>query len=294
MILIAINHFINYFESRKYLISSLFKNYTVNSMMMKKIKIILSNFNEVDYEKIDINFNNKTQTISNVSKSNFLFLIILFIKLKAEKYETTSPRLKFTEMDNLDTGNRLNKYMINDNIRNYEGDNNDPLEEKAIKRAIDISRYYTNEEEVIKDIGYTTNSCGDLLKKIFCPCAVDKKKMIKRKKYFDYANNLFDYYCDISVYFKKMMEIDIIKYYLFSKSERNLVSVIANPNFYLRNSSLFDDKLYHEYSASKYTVEFDRRIESVLNEVVHEGRNKKKVNKLIELIQIGNQDIFDY
>ena len=179
-------------------------------------------------------------------------------------------------------------------FKKYEGVNNDPLEDPALKRALEINKYYNDEEEILKDIGYLSVSCCECFKMIFCPCLKNTKRMITRKKYFDYANNIFDYYTDISVYFKKMMEIDIIKYYLFSSNERNLISVIANPNFYLKNSNLFNEKLNHEYSENKYNLEFDRRIENVLNQVVHEGRNKTTTNKLLELVQNGNQEIFDY
>ena len=59
-----INEYINEIESKSSTISKIFKNFDLNKIMMKKIRIIQDDFNEVEYNH-DPNFNEETN-ISNL------------------------------------------------------------------------------------------------------------------------------------------------------------------------------------------------------------------------------------
>ena len=62
-----------------------------------------------------------------------------------------------------------------------------------------------------------------------------------------------------------MMEIDIIKYYLFTTSESRLISIIANPDFSVENE-MIKNKLSLQYKEDK-TIGID----DILNTVVKEA-----------------------
>ena len=69
---------------------------------------------------------------------------------------------------------------------------------------------------------FCVNCCGKKAKK-------DKYNL--RKRYFESAMTFVDYYLDISIYFKKMMEVDLIKSIYFNKLRRSLFSLTSKPNF---------------------------------------------------------------
>ena len=65
VILGFLNMIINEIEAKKHLIRVLFKNFEVNTIMMKKIRIIQENFNEVKYFNIP-DFNTCSSKGSNI------------------------------------------------------------------------------------------------------------------------------------------------------------------------------------------------------------------------------------
>ena len=102
--------------------------------------------------------------------------------------------------------------------------NNDPIDfqknEKIEER--DVQRENKRQDLLAHGFDYSLND-------ICCGCW--KKDIDKKKKYFDNACSVLYYYMDVITYIKKMIEIDIIKDYLFSKDEIKLISFISNPNF---------------------------------------------------------------
>jgi len=102
----------------------------------------------------------------------------------------------------------------------------------------------------------------------------------KRKIIFRNATHLCYYYLDITTFFKKMMEIDIIKYYLLDESERKLTSIIANPDLGNDYSEKVLNKLRDEYDYERfYKEEFMNNLKSILPKIVAVSRNNGNTKK---------------
>lgn len=52
---------------------------------------------------------------------------------------------------------------------------------------------------------------------------------------YDCAKELFDFYTDIQVFTQKMVVFEIVKYVLFTKSERTLIATMSNPELLISN-----------------------------------------------------------
>jgi len=78
-ILFCINKYMNEFEMKRIIIFGLFKNYEVNAIMMKKIKKLQKNYNEIDIHRIpdfnqeyDKEFNKKDEDSNRISSKENL------------------------------------------------------------------------------------------------------------------------------------------------------------------------------------------------------------------------------
>lgn len=161
--------------------------------------------------------------------------------------------------------------------------NNDPFLFKSINK--DYEFFKSNEISIqeIKDKGYTSSFLDNLK---CCNC-------YKENPNFEKALSLYYYYMDVSTYFRKMVEVDIIKYFLFSINERKLISIISNPDFSTIEKEVIYSKLNEQHDKSKYIKDFDKYLDPILKEVLMEGRNNKEVNKLLRLVQNGNHTLYD-
>ena len=134
-------------------------------------------------------------------------------------------------------------------------------------------------------------SLTDLLCKT-CELSSSKRLILKKKKeYFNNACSLIDYYADFTTYIKKMIEIDIIKYYIFSKEERNLISIIGNPDFCDVNQSHSLKKMIERTKSNERI--FKGNLEENLKKIVNLSRNNPSTNKLVQMIQKGSNVIFE-
>ena len=79
---------------------------------------------------------------------------------------------------------------------------------------------------------------------------------------------------------------------MFTENERNLISVISNPDF-SHNQEEMKIKLNNQYK--KFKLEnFEDKLDILLkNVIVEERRNGNNNNKLLKLIQNGNQTLFN-
>ena len=178
--------------------------------------------------------------------------------------------------------NKIIEIEIRENVERKS--NNDPISSKKYDKDLEALKKISTINEIANKHGFRQNWTD-----FICSC---KKKQKIRENFFLNACSLYYYYLDITTYFKKMMEIDIIKFYLFSKSERNLISILSNPDFSV-NKEEFERKLELQYK--KFNEEkFENRVEFILKNVLNEGRNNAFSNKLMKLIQNGNQFILDY
>ena len=87
-----------------------------------------------------------------------------------------------------------------------------------------------------------------------------------------------------------MIEIDIIKDYLFSKDEIKLISLISNPNFVDIDKDKNITKIDNEYHEDRF---LNSTSENTLKNVLFQARNNTKSNKLLCLIQEGNRKLVE-
>lgn len=129
------------------------------------------------------------------------------------------------------------------------------------------------------------NVCPFLIKKLS-----NKNKYDKKRQFFEGALSKLEYYTDGITFLKKMIEVDIIKHYLFSTNERKLLSILANPDYTKTEESIILKRIEDEYKPKKYIPE---RLDDILKEVLDESRNKEGTIRLLQLIQLGNHNIIN-
>jgi len=267
-ILERLNTWINEFEVKRAAVKNIFKYNDVNNTLMKKIRLIQENFNEVEYKaNPDFNFK-REQPITTVSSPN--------IGVETKDIETR----ELVEIGEEKGGKNFQIIIKKSDERKS---NNDPLRFKDFNNYVKFLESNDEKAKIAKEEGFDLS-----IYDIYCRCLKDDKQRIKQE-YFIGAIYMYDYYLDITTFFKKMMEVDIIKYYLFTRSERQLISIMSNPDFSVGNEEI-KGKLEMQYQ------KFDKTngIDAMLADVVEEARNRSGFNKLIQLIQNGNSNILDY
>jgi hypothetical protein len=160
---------------------------------------------------------------------------------------------------------------------------NDPIDFKQNEKD---AIFFKNNDETIKKIKEKGLNI-DLLSYLNCFCCRNSNPN------FDKAILMYYYYMDVSTYFRKMIEIDIIKYFLFSLNERKLISIIANPDFSTIEKDTILAKLNEQHDKDKFIKDFDRNIDPILKEVLEEARNKSKINKLLQLVKNGSHSLYE-
>ena len=160
---------------------------------------------------------------------------------------------------------------------------NDPINFKQNEKD---AIFFKNNDETIKKIKEKGLNI-DLLSYLNCFCCRNSNPN------FDKAILMYYYYMDVSTYFRKMIEIDIIKYFLFSLNERKLISIIANPDFSTIEKDTILAKLNEQHDKDKFIKDFDRNIDPILKEVLEEARNKSKINKLLQLVKNGSHSLYE-
>ncbi len=160
---------------------------------------------------------------------------------------------------------------------------NDPINYRQNEKD---AIFFKNKDEAIKKIkekGLTV----DLLSYLNCVCCRNPNPN------FDKALLMYYYYMDVSTYFRKMMEIDIIKFFLFSLNERKLISIIANPDFSTIEKDIILAKLNEQHDKDRFIKDFDRNIDPILKDVIEEARNKSGINKLLQLVKNGSHSLYE-
>ena len=172
------------------------------------------------------------------------------------------------------------------NIRKSEDNkfDNDPINYEKNEKQLE-----TDEERVKKKTDMLEFGFKYTLSDICCGC-LNKDTITKKKKYFDTANSVLLYYMDIITYIKKMIEIDIIKNYLFNKDEVRLISFISNPDFADADQAQVVKMIESEYQEAKFKKLY---IENTLKNVLEKARNNSETNKLLYLVQKGNRKLID-
>ena len=102
----------------------------------------------------------------------------------------------------------------------------------------------------------------------FCKSKIIEKKEFTLKNSID----LTDYYLDVNLYIKNMIELDIIKTLIFG-DDKNMLKIFSNfkPNLKVEYSEAYQKKLNDLYS-SKIS-------ENELNDYINGIKNVKYVNK---------------
>jgi len=167
---------------------------------------------------------------------------------------------------------------------------NDPITYQKRIKEIEAEKKREELNDTIREYGFAY-SLSDFCCKCLNCLSLDSEGMKKKKMYFYNGDSILDYYLDVVTYFKKMIEIEIIKYYIFTKDERKIVSVISNPDLANTDKDNIIRKINLEYS-SKYDKVVSK-MEDNLKNVLQDARNKSSTNKLLQLVQMGNDKLID-
>jgi hypothetical protein len=165
---------------------------------------------------------------------------------------------------------------------------NDPFSFKKVASDVRLEKEIEkiNEEAESNAFKYTL---WDRL----CPCVMkisNNEIFEKKRMFFECASSKLDFYTDAITFLKKMIEIDIIKHYLFTLSERKLINIISNPDYTSNGEKLILTRIKNEYKHKKYNPE---RLDEILKDVLDGSRNKDATNKLLQIIQQGNHKIIN-
>ena len=171
-------------------------------------------------------------------------------------------------------------------IRKVNNDyNNDPLALAANIKAEE--RMYLEEVfSLINEIDFRY----DWFKYFFMKCTKKKETILLRQKYFECAETFVDYYMDISTFFQKMIEIDIIKHLNYNSEQRQLLTYCSNPNFSFRAQDKLKEKLYDTYNRASL---IDNQLDSQLTTIILNANQDVTSKKIIDLIQNNNIIFFD-
>ena len=266
------------------------KNYRFNNQVMKKIKLIRDRFDELEERKdskdqiVDIGKVIKTDCLnSETSKKDLCSQGSLFINLESPRSLKRSFRIIRSD--------KKKNYLKNDEIkkislRKLENDfNNDPLALEYNKRA-DERIYY---EEIFKKIN-EIDFKYDWFKYFFMKCTKNKEKFLIRQKYFESHESLVDYYMDVSTYFKKMIEVDIIMHLNFTSQQKKLLSYCSNINFSFKAQEKIKEKLNDIYYR---TSVIDDKLEREFTDIILNAKQDETSEKIVELVQNNNIIFFD-
>jgi len=117
-----------------------------------------------------------------------------------------------------------------------------------------------------------------------------KKANPKAIEHFENAKMFVNYYMDVQIFLKKMLEIEVIKFCFFSKNERDAINLIVNPNDTIDSKHVFINKLKQEYNLSENKDKSEsndnisEKMKDVLEKLVDDGKDRKVSKRLIRLI----------
>ncbi len=160
---------------------------------------------------------------------------------------------------------------------------NDPLDKNSGSRA-DKIRYIEEMYKNIEEVGFKYDWLKNNLS-YFCKTGDKRNKYLIRKKYFDNALSFVDYYLDISVFFRKMMEIDLMKAMVLNKQQYILFETSTIPNFSFKAQEKREETLKEIYGRNKL---LDENLKNVIETEVTNSKQNKKSDKIIGFLQNNN------
>jgi hypothetical protein len=280
-ILAFLNEIINNFETKQLLVHTLFKNYKFNNQVIKKIKSIREGFMEVQEKNDDDEIKEVKNDKSKESKTgNANENTALNFTNKNREKSSRMKRKKSTETNS----NKTNGEDIKVEVRKVDNlNNNDPLDKNSNNRAEKI-RYIEDMYKNIDEVGFKYDWLKNNLSHL-CKSGKNKNKYLIRKKYFDNALSFVDYYLDISVFFRKMMEIDLMKALILNKQQTILFETATFPNFSFKAQEKREELLKEIYGRNKL---LDENLKTVMENEVTNSKQNKKSDKIIGFLQNNN------
>lgn len=112
----------------------------------------------------------------------------------------------------------------------------------------------------------------------------------KAVEHFENSKMFVNYFMDVQIFLKKMLEIEVIKFCFFSKNERDAINLIVNPNDTIDSKHVFINKLKQEYNLSENKDKSEsndnisEKMKDVLEKLVDDGKDRKVSKRLIRLI----------
>jgi len=160
--------------------------------------------------------------------------------------------------------------------------NDQNIEKKQEVNYEEIVENHLKEIKCINKVGISENCC-----EYFC-CKKKSEDSDDRNRFYDDAKDMIDYYRDISVYTQKMIEVDIIKYLLFNKNERNVIKLLSNPELFFGVKEKIKYNLDEKYNIDFVNTE-DIDIKMCLKSVVEKSKIRGESKKMLKLIRTGIQ-----
>ena len=118
-----------------------------------------------------------------------------------------------------------------------------------------------------------------------------KKGSTKEDEDFKNSCRFVNYYMDIQVYLKKMLELEVIKFCFFSKNEREAIKFIVNPDDKIDNYELIQRKINLEYNIENKNKDgtsrddnIFKKMKEVMKNLVEDGVDRKVSKRLMKLI----------
>ena len=289
LILIFFSNKMDSKEAKQVLIHNLFKNYRTKNQIIKKIKYTRESFNEVEeIKETKQNITEKNITEKNISekniseKNNTLEALKNVTNHKSLEILKNKRKIRWrTDSSNNLKDAKVPERTVSITIRKSDNSfNNDPFNLKANKHAEE--KLYL--EEVFKRINEIEFKY-DWFKNYFMKCTKKKEKYLLREKYFECAESLINYYLDISIYFKKMIEVDLMKSLHFDSQQRLLLNYCSDCDFSFKTQEKIIQLLNDIYNRNSI---IDVKLENELSDIIKKSRQDQMTDKIVELIENNN------
>ncbi len=242
---------------------------------MHEDNIIYGSRDYIEKKKNPLNYSNNNLTLTKDLNQNFTSEIIKEKKEKKDKYDIQLEEIK--EKEEL---NEENKMKIEE-----------PPKEIPPKEPFPTIR--TDQAMGKETMNQDTDSNKKVKASYSFPFNICTKccKNHSTKENDDLQNSLkfVNYYMDVHIYLKKMLELEIIKFCFFSKNEREVINLLVNPDENIESRDILKTKLDTEYNCRQSN---NTNIDDIIKEKMHanmqrlveDGKERKVSKRLLKLV----------
>ncbi len=167
-------------------------------------------------------------------------------------------------------------------------DNNEKVSDKApvLKAEQETKQNYVTKKSQIENLNSNKEFYFDF--NFFTRCC--KPLNATQEKNLASAHSFVSYYMDVQIYLKKMLELELIKFCIFSKNEREILSYLVNPDPSIE-AYFIDRKMdmeYFENFSNKRTEQLmtkeKGRMEDTMEKLMQDSKHRKISKRLMRLV----------